>query len=292
MLLINGQRKTNLQRLKKSYTFELTEDYSYFNKKSGKLIRSNSLTIPAFYTKYDSKANDTVEIRYAETEQPYIDSAGKTNKKYAPHKVKFTRGRLVVRADQPDLYEFLINDPGLESNGGKKFRLKDPVAIAGKSVLDKKLLFEANKLIFGGKEGLSEVELRRVLLSAGNGDANDLDLDVVKDELLKIADNDPVEFVKMCQSKTMDTKVAFVSAMKKGIIAYEEKTNKFKWGAASGSKGDIVAVPRGQSVGDWFVDWLLNVDNTGVLNEINALLEGKVNKQAPTQGKSKEKATA
>lgn len=278
MLLKNGQRVEKLPRLTKIAVFELTEGYSHFDKKNQKMIKSNTFTIPSFYTKYDKDANDTVEIRYAETEQPYVDASGKTNKKYSPNKVKFVKGVLIVQPSQPDLYQFLIDNPFLETNGGKKIRLKDPVVIAGKSVADKKLLFEAQQLIFGGKEGLSEKELRRVLVSAGNGDAEELDIDIVKNELTILAEKDPIAFVKMCQSKDRDTKVAFVNAVKKGILAFDEKTQRLKWGPASGGKGDIVAVPRGKSVGEWLVDWLLNVDNTGVLNQINAQLEGKENR--------------
>ncbi len=291
MLLKNGQRENNLPKLKKQVVFELTDKYSHYDKKNKKMIRTNRLTEPASYLKYDEKSNDNVEIRYAETETPFTDATGKLGKKYYPPKITFAKGLLIVKPTQPDLYEFMINNPELESNGGKKFRLKDPIVAATKSVATKQLLFKAQQLILGDKNvALSEKDQRRILLASGHPDVSEMDIELVKETLLKIAEADPIKFIQTCSSKQTDAKGAVVLAHKAGFLACDTDKQIWKWGANSGADGNIVTVPRGQSIGDWFTDWLLNTDNSGVLAQINLLLDGKATKKEQALGAPKAKA--
>lgn len=268
--------------------FELTESYSYFNKKAQKTVRSNTFFEPASYSKYDAKMNDTVEIRYAETANAY-EKDGKTGTKYFPHKIKFAKGLLVVKPTQPDLYEFLLNSPSNEANGGKKFRLKDPVMAATKSVENRKRLFEAQELIFNT---LSEKDKRRILLSSNYQDANEIDVEIVDEELLKIAEKDPAAFIKMAASKKLDAKGSVVMGIKKGFLKVDEDKQIWSWGANAGASGNIVTVPRGQSLGDWFAEWMLSTDNSGVLNHLNNLLNGKAPKENTAEPKAPAKAAA
>lgn len=280
MLLVNGQRKPGeeLPTLKTKYVFELTEAYSNYDEKNKRTTKANVFMMTPSYTYYDKKTNDNVEMRYAETEVPYQGGDGKMGKKYSPNRVLFIKGLRVVNTDQPDLYEWLINHPGFEGENKKgpfKFRLISAEKKASKSVFDKTAKFEAMALIMGEK-ALKEPALRRILISFGEGGVDDMTPDQVKDSLLKRAESTPHDFIKACMSNDIDIKVLIHDARQQNKLDFVQKTNKWVWGTKAGASAEteIIAVPQGRKAVDWFIEWLMRGDNTGVLNELQIAVNG------------------
>lgn len=276
MLLKNGQRLegNSLPKLKKIQVFELTGMYQHFDPKNQKIKKANTLSLPTTYSIYEPGENDTTEYRYAVSENSYQTEDGKQAKKYFPHKVIIAGGTIIVKTNQPDLYQWLLNHPGNEANGGKIFKQRDIVKQAEQSVSTKKLVFDAQTLILGGpKQGLSDKELRKLLLSLGNNEAMEMEIELVKQDLLKRAEVDPAGFILSAKSSDKEYKILVVDALKNKVIKVDEKSGVWSWAENSKGAGEIVKVPQGQDRAAWFLGWISETDSSGVAQEIERSLK-------------------
>jgi hypothetical protein len=289
MLYLNGKPHTiKLDTLKKSVTFVLSDVYgrretvgNSYGETYNRNKSANIATFDAFYNYSDPTTNQNVELRYAERVQPKTTPTGAVNY-YAPRKIVFKRGILVVKPGQSDLLFFLMNSPHFEKEDGSnsstaKFRILDSGKHAQKIVEFKSIKLKAEELIIGeSKAALSETALRRLLGSyeGFSGDAETMAISEVKAALLSFAEMDPEKLYKAAHSKKTGVKVVINENLSNEKISWDDASRSWKW--AKNKKGEakvIVVVPQGRDKTDWFVEWLTEEDNSNVLEELNTFSE-------------------
>lgn len=291
MILINGEKMNpnDIPNLPKRAVFQLMGEYTRqeYDKKNRvyKTINAQSYTFPTSYVMYDKARGENVEVRYAVTETPSVSMDGKQFKKYMPHKISFqSNGRKFVDPKDKDLYWFMMNCPKLDKGDGKgnpSFFLVSPEKNA-KADKEKELMEFTAMAMLVGPNKKSMYEQRRLAEAFRLGSIDDMDDNMVSTALIKMAKVDPSDFIAKAGSAEINIKVMLSSARKRNYVAWNESTKKFTWGVAiSGSAGrDIVTVPVSRDPEEYFIEWLLRTDNSGVLNEIQLLVKDADQKKA------------
>ncbi len=281
MLLKNGQRvsKDEILVMKKAATFQLSTAYSRYDQKNKKKSVTKRFTTPTSYVVFDKKENQSVEYRYAEKEIPSFDSKGNQTNTYQPRKISFENGLILVPITKPELFTWFMNNPEL----GTKFILKDTSVAATKSIGDETLLFQAKAKIFG-KDAMPKQALKDVLISTGHKNVEELSFDEIKFELNKMAQANPSHFITLCESKDMNMKVLIHTALKNKLLGFIDEKNHWTWGDNTSSKGNlIVAVPKGMdNPVPFFIEWLTQTDNSGVLTQLQVSVEKAVKPKKET----------
>jgi len=281
MILINGVKldAEKIPVMKKAALFELNSLYSRdrVDTDTGKVYKTKAgyYSIPSSYVVYDKSKNENVEIRYVKTDTPFMDASGKEVRRYMPHKVSFVGGILLVQVTDPDLLYWLKKHPFLEKEGNNdsRFRLVDAALNASDRQSSQLLEYRAMSLLIGDKQK-AIYEQRNFLksLSLGNNVDNISD-DEVTDALITEAKKDPSAFIKKFSSAETDMKSMIYDAEKADYIKVGSESEKWVWGNKAGiSAGStIVNIPSGRVPLDFFMEWLMRTDNSGVLNELQLL---------------------
>ncbi len=281
MILINGEKLTDLPKLPKRKVYELDAKYSRDNANPGESPRRSTarwVGLPTTYTMFDAKKNDNVEVRYALSDSPFIDQkTGSVQRKYLPYKIGFIGGIKVCEVSDPDLDFFLSNHPNLDKPGAKlvRFKLLSKEVEATESKQKMMVEYEAMSYIIGERSKTIEKQRTVLAVLSPSTVVADLTDDQIVESLSLYAKKDPRAFIKYFDSKETDYKLLIGDAQRKGYIELAE--NKWIWGANTGSSlgKEIVSVPNGRTAIDFFLEYLMRQDNTGVLNEIQILVEQK-----------------
>ncbi len=283
MILINGEKMPadQIPELKKRAVFKLMGTYTRqeYDKKDKRYrqINAQSYTFPTVYNMYDEKRRETVQVRYALSETPTLGSDNKQFKKYMPHKIAFQpNGMRMVGPEENDLYWFMMNCPKRDKGDGKgspSFYLDSPESTAKVKRNDALLEHTAVSMLIGPTKK-SLYEQRRLIEALGLGDVNDMTDEMVTTVLISHAKTDPQTFLNKTSSAEINIKVILSGARKSNFIEYVIGNRKWVWGkAVPGSAArDIVVVPVSRDPEEYFIEWLLRTDNSGVLNEIQILV--------------------
>lgn len=301
MILINGEKKpsSEIPELKKRAVFQLMGDYTRteYDKASKKdrRINAQSFSFPASYVMYDKDRGENVEVRYAITETPSVSMDGKQFKKYQPHKIFFqSNGMKFVDPQDKDLYWFMMNSPKLDRGDGKgnpSFFLVSPEKNATEKRQNQLLEHRALSMLIGESKR-SMYEQRRLVEAFGLGNIDEMDDNMVNTVLVDYAKLDPASFIQKIGSQEINIKVVLSGARKSKYIDYNLSNRKWVWGpSVPGSAArDIVVVPVSRDPEEYFIEWLLRTDNSGVLNEIQILVKGAEDRKnlasAPEQKES------
>lgn len=306
MILINGIRKDakEIPALKKRAVFELMPQFTDVNinieSRKTKEKRSSYYGMPTTYVA--NIDGDNSEVRYAQRESVSTNQSGAANKTWHPNKITFIGGVLMCEVRDNDLYWFLMNHPKLNREGVQNpvFRLVDHVADAKAKreiQIDK---FRALSII-NGDNAKDMFDLRRLYGALGlGGNVDELDDSQVTVALSSYAESDPKGFLEKVNSADIDIKSMLSDAQSRGVIKIDTASKKITWGSASLKDNGslIVSVPAGRQIDEFFVEWLLRTDSSGVLNEIQILTEKKggsfaknVNKEPVVSKKTPSKNT-
>jgi len=204
MLLVNLKKQETLPVLNKAVEFELVGGYT-FQDPNLKMpdgvtpyVRKNKeLKLPTVYVRFDKASNSNVEYRYAVREIPFADKSGQMQKKYTPDRIVFIGTKLVCHKNQPDLYEFLMKSPWLETDGNAKaiFREVNHQKVSQTRIDEERKRTKAKSLLLDEDRMLSEEAQRRILADLGDN-TPEYELITVTDKLLAIADKEPERFLK------------------------------------------------------------------------------------------------
>lgn len=292
MILINGEKMNpnDIPNLKKRAVFQLMGTYTRqeYDKKDRRYrtINAQSFSFPTSYVMYDERRGESVEVRYAVTETPSVSMDGKQFKKYQPHKIIFEKnGMKIVDPKDKDLYFFMMNCPKLDKGDGKgtpSFYLVSPEKNATNNRNKQLMEYTALSMLIGPTKK-SMYEQRRLVEALGlSVDVEQMSDDMINTALTTEAKADPEGFIAKSQSAEINIKVLLAGARKSNFINYNVANKKWTWGIAiSGSAArDIVVVPVSRDPEEYFIEWLLRTDNSGVLNEIQILVKGSEEKRA------------
>ncbi len=269
MILIDGERKTDLPKLKRPAVFKLNHKYRGINNAMSPaeetIVRHKGF--PTF-CHIDDPEKGGVEMRYTKSVQPKQEKGGGTIPIYTPTRIEFLMGFIVVLPNQPDLYYFLKNSPWFSEDESKNsFYEVNKSKDADKNVSKVISTFNAQQYVLGDK-ALDPKEKKRVAVALGALGVDQMGPSEIDNYLLGFIDQDANKFLEEVQSKKLDVKVLVNEANNYGIIKYNGR--EWGWVDDEGKFSTIVAVPRGMDSlpMDWFIEWLLDTDNTGVLQEI------------------------
>lgn len=301
MLFKDGVKVTPTAQLKgkDTVTFQLAAAYIAVvplgNGRSKRMAPRNFL-LPAEYTYIDKKDGPCM-LRYAETINNSINKQGNPVKLFAPDSINFIAGVLVVKKNQPDLLEFLLNHPLNASNPDRddtqhaRFYEVDPVKAEEEEFQHRVSTFEVTELIM---KTMTEQEQRTALKIYGEMNVDHLDPKIVRNRLITIATDmvmskkdpryGPQGFMRTIGAPTMKIKALVQDAIDRDLIKFDGK-NRWIWLEGDAKGNVIVPVPSGQNHIDYFVDWMVNRDDSGV----KGLLEEMVGfAQAEEKSKVKE----
>jgi hypothetical protein len=290
MILINGEKKpaNEIDSLPKRAVFQLMGQYTRteYDKKNRKdrKINAQSFSFPTSYVMYDPVKGENVEVRYAVTETPSVSMDGKQFKKYQPHKLFFQKnGRFFVETKDKDLYWFMMNCPALDKGDGKgnpSFFLVSPEKTATQKRENQLLEHRALSLLIGENKR-SMYEQRRLVEAFNLGNIDEMDDNMINTVLVDHAKADPASFIQQIGSQEINIKVTLSTARKAKYIDYNISNRKWVWGVAvpGSAARDIVVVPVSRHPEEYFIEWLLRTDNSGVMNEIQLLVKGSEDKK-------------
>lgn len=214
-----------------------------------------------FYTAIVGGA--AVERRYLQKVVPVRGGKkGETQIGYQPEKIIFRNGVLEVRANQLDLYWFLINHPRCETNpqyvdkDGKPKDDQMTLAMATYShflfkerneVLEQEQTFDKQKEIIKAQNWVvnecTEKEARELYKLFGEADWEEATLARIKNYLLAKAGENPQKFMEELDSEIRTFKSKIGDAMQAEVIFFDKMKKVWKW---SGVKGEsILAVAKG-----------------------------------------------
>lgn len=267
--------------LPKRAIFKLMGSYTRteYDKKSRKdrKINAQSFSFPTTYIMFDKERQENVEVRYAISETPSVSMDGKQFKRYTPHKIFFqANGMKIVDPNDKDLYWFMMNSPKLDrgdGTGNPSFFLLSQEKTAEQK-REKQLLEHRAMSMLIGEHQKSMYEQRRLVEALGiSNDVDQMNDDMVNTALVDYAKADPASFIKKASSQEIEIKLILSTAEKAHYIKYSVDNRKWMWGdAVPGSVGrDIVSVPVSRDPKEYFIEWLLRTDNSGVMNEIQIL---------------------
>lgn len=210
-------------------------------------------------TVYDKNKDSIRQIRYCPNEQSvYVDEQSESAVRKS---VVFNAGRLFVRADQPNLREFMTIHPGNRANGGNDFYMVDKHASA---VVDVDKEFATADAIMMIKEKPFE-DLLSVAASLGyNVDRQAAE---IKHDLLMYAKKNPSGFVKMFDNPEVTMKAKIRMAIKYGIIEISNGAARWK-----DSNTMIVSVPAGKDGVNTLLRFLLTDAGAATVEELDRQL--------------------
>ena len=119
---------------------------------------------------------------------------------------------------------------------------------------------------------MSAAEVRE-FVSAQNKDSS-RDLSILRNELEKLAETAPEDFLKLTKDKNKKIKASIKRALDKKVLKFDSNTQSFSWGSTG---EEIVRVPRTAGGGhlEGFVTFVLTQKNGDVVyEEIQKLLKG------------------
>lgn len=209
---------------------------------------------------YDEESDSIRIARYC----PNEDSIWKENQselsKVEP--ITFRNGYLTVRADQPNLRDFLDIHPSNVANGGNMFKKIDNKVNSEKEVEKEFEVFDAVSLV-------KSSDLNDLLAVALYFKVNiDRNVSEIKFDLLKIAKKNPSEFIKSFDDPIVKCKATIRQATDYQII--KSSKDSVRW---YDSNGIIVSVPHGQDPVDIMSRFCLTEKGSSVYAQIQDELD-------------------
>ena len=228
--------------------------------------------IPSTDVIYDDASGEFVTIGYVTA------SSGPNNAQIGT--IAFHRrtgGSITLQGSKPEdarLYSFLELSNANKSNAKRRadkkpvfFRVDEKADADGERRSRTKIREAMNA---AAEMSASEV---REFISAQNKNA-DLDLSILRNDLERMAEKSPEEFLKLTKDKNKKIKATIKRALDKKVLKFETNTQSFTWGATG---EEIVRVPRTAGGGhlEGFVTFVLTQQNGDVVyEEIQKLLKG------------------
>lgn len=162
--------------------------------------------------------------------------------------IVFDDGKLIVRANDTVLQQFLAVHPHNKANGGNKFFEFDPDAAAKEELKKEELAFEAMDTFFG--MGIEDLEpIARVMI----GNVDRLTSGELKRDLLIKVKADPQEFLNLANNSDIKMKNLTLRLIDANIIKIKDDNVTVVW-AKNGK--EIVKIPFSTQPIDTFSKYL------------------------------------
>lgn len=211
-------------------------------------------------TVYDKKMDTIREIRYCPNEPSvYRDEQSENAVRGS---VVFADGALFVRADQPNLREYMNLHPGNKTNGGKEFYLVNKQQKA-KVDVDKEFL-QADAIMMIRQKPFEDL----LAVAAAMGVNVDRASSEIKHDLLMIAKKNPESFIKSFDNPEVTMKAKIRMASKYGIINLGK--SGVRW---TDTNNLIVSVPAGKDPLDVMLRFCLTEAGTPTVEELDRQLQ-------------------
>lgn len=196
---------------------------------------------------FDEEAGYPRSLRYVTNQTTFFED--EQVEPYVLGAIIFDDGKLVVRAKDTVLQQFLAAHPHNLANGGSKFYEFDPEAAAQEDLKKETMAFEAMETFFS--LGIEELEpIARVLI--GNTIDRMASNELKRDLLIKVK-QDPEEFLKLANNSDIKMKNLTIRLVDANIIKFKEDGQTVVW-AKNGK--EIVKVPFSANVQDMFAKYL------------------------------------
>jgi hypothetical protein len=216
----------------------------------GKWAIPAAKNVPPVDTIWDEKKQEYVDIAAVRS----FDAEGN----HTFHEIYFfgqQGGHLILqggRAIDQEIHSYLCltnhngSNPNRDTSKEIYFTLVDEQAKSEKERKVRNLKREALNV----SADLSPEEVRNYIAALGQDDTRDVN--VLRNELESMADNDPKSFLELIENKQAIMKATLNRAIKKGVINFDEEQSKFSW-----PTGEVITVVSRTTGGD-AVEELLN----------------------------------
>lgn len=248
MLLINGEKfkptkeyKEFVANFKKPIVFRIHDSRMNPDPKTKKMLPPRTQGVETAFKIYEK--GEEIEIRYA-TAFPT-----KPGGSYTPEYLFFEkRGEITCDPRKPeDMYLawFLhlnpYNESGPNFDASKRpiYVMVNKMETAKKNVTSRKDKFRAEQLITEEWNG-DRFMLCEVAKAFDIAEIEDKSNDELQDDLLKIMDHNPAQFLERVYKEDIHRRALIVEGVEKGIIEYNATDKKWYWGEITSKKNTVI----------------------------------------------------
>lgn len=258
MLLKDGEPTTVpaefLKKFVKPITYRLTKEQTPIDHRTGKRKVPRSFMPPTEYSYFDTGKRKVVTFRFAENVTRHM-SGGMQNEIFTPTRIPFRNGQVVcdpTKDSHIELAYWLSTHPRnvssefYDSSKPAWFEVEDKAAEAKERNNKRSARAKAENLIF---EQWGADEIREICRAFDISKVDEKTIDELQDVLSNMMDKDPISFMKRSEDEQMVLRAKIAQGKELGILAYDNKNNRWMWGPMSDREQvEIVKVRSGEDV--------------------------------------------